>query len=120
MSASLNYRAAEARDGVSYVVTVSVTAAVEIPEELFVFDLQDRFSHVATLLDLLMYPPSKAEATASNQSYYRAASMRYVDADPASVRAARDAVVSRLKAVLTAFKASMPTNFGSVLEEGLT
>lgn len=120
MSASLNYRAVESRDGVSYGVIVSVINAVEIPVELFVFDLQDRFSHVATLLDLLMYPPTKALAVVNNQTYYRAASMQYTDADPASVRAARDAVISRLKTVLIAFKASMPTAFGSVLEEALT
>lgn len=121
MSASLNYRAAESRDGVRYVADVSVIDASEIPTELFVFRLDgETFSHVATLLDLATYPPSIAEAQAVGQPFYRSSAMRYVAANPSDAREARDHVVLRLRALVTAFKASMPSNFGVTVEESIT
>lgn len=119
MSATLNYRAVEAYDG-GYSVDVSVTEAEEIPTELFVARVGGAYSHVAKLADIAMFPPSETEAHGLGLSYYRSAAMRIVAADPATARAARNNIVNGLRAVLAAFKATRPPDFGATVDGRLT
>lgn len=116
----INYRAAETEANGRYAVDVSVSEAEGIPPELFVFGMDDTFSRVASTHDLANYPPSKAEAEALSQNYYRAASMRYEGNDPYGVRQARDHVIARLRVVLAAHGRRSPPNFGEIISGVLT
>lgn len=55
-----------------YRVTGDITATVDIPGELFVFDtVTAEFSRVATAPDVSSYPIDRATAQTNNQPYYR-------------------------------------------------
>lgn len=57
-------------------LTITVIDAVNIPLELFVFDVgHDAFMNVATVYDLETYPAGKAAAVTATLGYYRASTV---------------------------------------------
>lgn len=120
MSVSVTYRAEELEQDSFFVLKVQIKSTAEISNALFVHSVTGRYSHVATIQDLMVYPETELEARNLGLNFYRAVEMTYSSDAPQEVRAAKDQIVRRLKTLVIARKASSPPNFGSVLEETIT
>lgn len=120
MSVSVNYRAEELSSDSGYSIKISITSVVGIVPELFVFRVGGRFSHVATLRDIATYPESESSARSLGHTFFRASEMIYTTAAPQDAREARNQIVARLRTLVAARKASVPPDFGGVVEENIT
>lgn len=111
MSSRLEVRRTETSDGDSYAVEVEVVSASGIPLELLVYR-GDVFDHVASLRDLLTYPPSLELARSLGQEFHRASSVRLVYKSPSEAREAGEHIESRLSTTRLQYDAAQPPDFG--------
>jgi hypothetical protein len=90
-------------------VTFTVTQAVGVPVELFVWSLSaGAYDHVATLSDLDRYPNTLLDATVQEQAFYRQATARRTFQEVAQVELFRDHVRTRLREICAARNIGQP------------
>jgi hypothetical protein len=111
MSSRLEVRRTETSDGDDYAVEVEVVSATGMPTELLVYR-GEVFDHVASLRDLLTYPPSVELARALGQEFHRASSVRLVYKSPSEAREAGEHIESRLSTTRIQYDAAQPPDFG--------
>lgn len=112
MSASLEIETIEVVVAEGYEVSMHVLTANGIDAEVFVFSMDDVFSHVATTRDMANFPNSRAYAVEHNLPFYRSTEMRLSLQNPSSARTAREALDSRLTGLLAAWNAQPVPAFG--------
>lgn len=92
----------------------TVQSVVGVPAELFVIDgVTDKFSHVATQIDLQAYPTNALEASTSGVMFYRVSA---IDAEFESLAIAEEhyqAVTARLRSLARATE-QLPAEYGGL------
>jgi len=112
MSAQLGVETTETTTETGYVVSMRVLTANGIEPQVFVFSLDDVFSHVATTRDMANFPNSRAYAVENNLPFYRDVRMSLTLQSPALARTAREALDSRLAGLLAEWNAQPTPAFG--------
>lgn len=112
MSASFEIETTETPVEGGYTVAMHVLTANEIEPQVFVFSMDDTFSHVATTRDMMNFPNSRAYAVENNLPFYRDVQMSLTLQSPALARTAREALDSRLAGLLAEWNAQPTPAFG--------